>query len=1384
MNKANKWKMNRAGLMNFWYYDEETFDFSDGKLLLRGSNGSGKSVTMQSFLPVLLDGRKSPDRLDPFGSKARRMEDYLLGEKEVVNRDERTGYLFLEFKREDTNQYTTIGIGLQAKRHKAMKFWGFVITDNRRIGHDLELFKYERNAGEKQKIPRSRVELENVIADGGHVVQTQTEYMKLVNKYIFGFEAMEAYEDLIKLLIQLRSPKLSKDFKPTVIYDILEAALPPLSDEDLRHLSDTIEQMDQTKQQIEQLDREFEAIKRLCRAYDTYNERMLADHADEFLNAAKRVEKEETSYKQALTKQDGLNQEITLLQQEIQELNQQQEVYQKQKERLQSHKVWNLESERHEEEEKLRQFKRDYEKKDGQLSNRRQKEITLKDKRNQLEETIEKRDESIQDQLLDMANDAEEASFNQHEMNQQDFLRHRQSSFDFSVWKQEANDHLQTLEHLVEQFRTFEALKNQYTAKDKEMADEKQKLDEAAQNELDWLRLFEEDKEKKLNEVHDWVEHNGWIENPQMRLQEASRGVHSLYEPITYEAVVSPFREAGLQYEQDQRKDLSHLNFQQGQLDKQIQEKETELKEWKEKKDPEPAAHESTKEARERLKASGKAFIPFYAAVEFQEHVPSDVRERLEAAFIDSGVLDALISSVDLAVEHDRILTPKPNMMAHTLADYLKPDLEPGSEISASLVDEVLRSILVENDDAGAFSINEQGHYQIGLIKGHAVSCEDVRYIGRTARKRYRQEQINKLQEEIDSLKSDKAEIEDEIESVQASIEQAKTALNNFPDDHDLKESFQHIEKTRLAIQQHTERFQKLSDELKDIYREYQHVKRSLDEQTRAFNIESSREAYRQAKETMSRYEKDLFALVTLQTQYLHEVNRQKDITDQLSELVGEVDDLQGELNILEDKVQRTEQNVQQIKKQLEQEGAADIRKQISDVQQTLEQGGRLLKDKETTLPVKETELKHAEEHIIEQRKKRTFRRQMCEAWQQSLEDELNRQFVLARDDENDLYAVARTVVRSYGPLLKEKESSQIDGQLTREFFNQQTDLMEYRMKDYSSSVSHPDWMNETTDDAYLPHIEQWKQKSGRRIIELNYQGKQVSPYYVKQMIEEEQVRQERFLNEQDQQLYEEILFKSVGNKLRSRIRRAEKWTTEMNHLMETSNSSSGLTFSIKWKPRTADAEEEMDTKDLVHLLKQDARLLKEEDLSGITSHFRSKIAKAKELIDEKGEGQTLLQVLKEVLDYRKWFSFVLSYRREGEPKRELTNHAFYKFSGGEKAMAMYIPLFAACYSRYQEADQTAPYIISLDEAFAGVDENNIREMFEIVEQLGFDYMMNSQVLWGDYDTISELSICELVRPKNADFVSVIRYYWDGNKIEVDLQEEAEAVKEEEETLV
>ena len=59
---SERWKMNRIGFVNFWLYDEEDFEFADGKLLLRGQNGSGKSITTQSFIPFVLDGDRTPSR--------------------------------------------------------------------------------------------------------------------------------------------------------------------------------------------------------------------------------------------------------------------------------------------------------------------------------------------------------------------------------------------------------------------------------------------------------------------------------------------------------------------------------------------------------------------------------------------------------------------------------------------------------------------------------------------------------------------------------------------------------------------------------------------------------------------------------------------------------------------------------------------------------------------------------------------------------------------------------------------------------------------------------------------------------------------------------------------------------------------------------------------------------------------------------------------------------------------------------------------------------------------------------------------------------------------------------------------------------------------------
>ena len=56
--------------MNLWDYHLQTFRFEDGRLVLRGANGSGKTKALEVLVPFVLDGSIDARRLDPFSATA------------------------------------------------------------------------------------------------------------------------------------------------------------------------------------------------------------------------------------------------------------------------------------------------------------------------------------------------------------------------------------------------------------------------------------------------------------------------------------------------------------------------------------------------------------------------------------------------------------------------------------------------------------------------------------------------------------------------------------------------------------------------------------------------------------------------------------------------------------------------------------------------------------------------------------------------------------------------------------------------------------------------------------------------------------------------------------------------------------------------------------------------------------------------------------------------------------------------------------------------------------------------------------------------------------------------------------------------------------------
>src|SRR5690606_7632635 len=141
---------------------------------------------------------------------------------------------------------------------------------------------------------------------------------------------------------------------------------------------------------------------------------------------------------------------------------------------------------------------------------------------------------------------------------------------------------------------------------------------------------------------------------------------------------------------------------------------------------------------------------------------------------------------------------------------------------------------------------------------------------------------------------------------------------------------------------------------------------------------------------------------------------------------------------------------------------------------------------------------------------------------------------------------------------------------------------------------------------------------------------------------------------------------------------------------MEQRNTTSGLRLKLEWLPKPAQNEQQLDTERLVELLKRDVHRLHDEEIDQIIAHFRSHIGYARQEAQE--EKESLRRHLYDVLDYRKWFQFELRYAKgEQTAFRPLTDSRFNVLSGGEKAMAMYIPLFAATHSRYSDARADAP---------------------------------------------------------------------------------------------
>ena len=298
--RSARFKPTRAGIINLWDYFDEEFAFGDGRLALRGHNGSGKTKALEVLFPFVLDGGLDARRLDPFSGENRTMKANLL----YRGQDAEHGYVWMEFGRPaeptnaadpadatepgdhqepDTNQETvTLVIGLTAHKNWERARPSFFITDQR-MGIDFGLLSADSR-------PLTAKQLTAILGRDASFGDRRGAYQDAVDARLFGL-GRERYTQLLDLLIALRRPLLAKDLDPVKVSGTLSAGLSPVDEDLVEQAARDFENLAAVQKQYDDLAAADAAVRAFLTQYTAYlraHTRHQADQVAARMNAAAR----------------------------------------------------------------------------------------------------------------------------------------------------------------------------------------------------------------------------------------------------------------------------------------------------------------------------------------------------------------------------------------------------------------------------------------------------------------------------------------------------------------------------------------------------------------------------------------------------------------------------------------------------------------------------------------------------------------------------------------------------------------------------------------------------------------------------------------------------------------------------------------------------------------------------------------------------------------------------------------------------------------------------------------------------------------------------------------------------------------------------------------
>ncbi|MGM1062759.1 TIGR02680 family protein [Saccharothrix sp. Mg75] len=1325
-----RWVPERAGILNVWRYYDEVFRFHKGRLLLRGPNGTGKSKALELLLPFLFDANLRANRLSTFGTSERTMHWNLMGEGATGTT--RVGYVWLEFRFPGADgspdEWFSCGARLAATRHTTAVHPDY-FTTGQRIGVPGGLDLTDPNSA-----PLTGKALEAALGDRGTLHQSAADYRAAVRSTLFPGLSEQRYDALITALLQLRTPKLSQRLDPGLLSTLLSKALPPLGEAEISDLAEGFERLDRQREQLNRLDAEVQAAQHLRTRQRAYAQRVLRAAAARLISAttelgnlADAAKLSEDEHRRAALRKQEAEERGELLEQRIVEAEG----------RIQG--LTGSEAYRRGEQlDRLRTRVRE-----ARATAGRWRADAARHRR------IARTDAEAADTAARHA-EARAATAGA--------LAEGASTAAARVGL--ASVHAEITRVLADPSRSRALLRAAVQARAEQV-----EAVRAALNEHEVAVNSRQDAERALDEAREALaeateQRAGFADRRGAALAELRAAVLAWAAGCRELTFADPGALADLAASETAV--LTEVDSAASRVLDAITREETLV----------GTALESAGRERDALRDEVRRLLaeedlpprpphtrtadrgamtgaPLWRLVRFADAVPDDVRASVEAALQASGLLDAWVGHDGAVAGHDTFAVPGavPSAPGRSLTDVLVPEAD--APVAADVVARLLGGVAYGEELPGAHpvAIGADGGWRVGNLRG-TWRKDEAAHIGALARQRARQRRLAELRERIvasEELIGTHVAASRSLAERRSDVEADRRAR---PDHTGANAALEDLTRADSAVHSADGVVRRSLDGLAKGERRVDRALRALTTTAAEHGLPAERNALTAVMAAADAFRTASDAWIDEHAALLT-ARREADRTAaqaQRSRLAAEqredeADAAEAAARGLDSELDAVEGTIGVDYRQVLDELAA-LREQLDSVRREASANRKGI----GTLAVRLGELTAQRATDARDRDRATEVRDQAAARFRHLSDgslpadsglddlPAFRQVLTASSGVRAALDAARSIAAAW-PTLPHSPKNLGDAahrlaeevHASREVLGGRADL-------------------ELDSDEDV------------QVFSAVVDGVRIGASALHDLLRSDAERSREDITGQERELFDRTLTGDTRRHLAARIRQAHDLVDGMNARLERVRTASKVAVRLVWE---VSPELPPGTKAARDLLLKDPVRLTEEDRESLHRFFRDRVEQAKG--DETATNWE--QQLGQVFDYTAWHRFVVKVdRMNGTGWQPLTKKLHGALSGGEKAIALHLPLFAAVAAHYQ-AVAGAPRVILLDEVFVGVDSVNRGQVFALLSALDLDLVLTSDHEWCTYRELDGIAIHQLISGGDDDAVTTARFVWDGAEV-------------------